>query len=56
MVGYHFDTNCILGAPIRNRKGVTIVEGWKKLHTDFKKVRVAPSTYVLDNQILKDLI
>ena len=56
MIEYHFDANYILGIPIKNRKGTTIAEGWKKLYADFKKVRVAPSTYALDNKTLKDLI
>ena len=56
MVEYHFNVNCILDIPIRNRKGITITEGQKKIHNDFKKVEVVPSTYLLDNKILKDLI
>ena len=56
MVGYYFNANCILGMPIRNRKGVTIAERWKKLHEDFKKVRVVPFIYILDNEVSKDLM
>ena len=56
IVGYHFDANCILATPIRNKKGATIADGWRTLHNDFKKVGVAPSTYVLDNEVSKDLI
>ena len=26
MIGYHYDTNCILATPLKNRKGSTIAE------------------------------
>ena len=56
MVGYHFDANCILATLIRNRKGATIVDRWRTLYNNFKKVGVAPSIYILDNEVSKDLI
>ena len=55
MIGYHYDTNCILATPLKNRKGSTIAEVWQSLYNSFKKSGVLSSTYILDNQILKDL-
>jgi len=56
LVGYHYDGNCILGIPIKNRRGVTITEAWTSLHAMFKKSGAPPQTYVLDNEASKDLI
>ena len=56
MVGYHYDGNYILGKPLKDRKGTTIAEAWSSLHNNFKKSRVAPTTYVLDNKISSDLV
>ena len=56
LVRYHYNANCILASPIKNRKGSIIVDVWQSLHNTFKKSGIAPSTYVLDNKILKDLI
>ena len=32
LVGYNYDANLIYGIPVKNRKGITITEAWKKLH------------------------
>ena len=56
LVRYHYNANYILVSPIKNRKGSTIVDAWQSLYNTFKKLRVVPSTYVLDNEISKDLI
>ena len=56
LVGYHYDSNCILGIPIKNRKGLTLTKVWTALYNDFKKASVVPSTYVLNNKTSKDLI
>ena len=36
LVRYYHDGNCILGIPIKNRRGPTIIEAWKDLHKQFK--------------------
>ena len=56
IVGYHCNAKCILGILLKNRKGVTIADTWKNLHSDFKKVGIAPSICVLDNETSIDLI
>ena len=55
-VGYHYNTNCILGVLIKNRRGGTITKAWEKLHIIFKKAGALPETYILDNKISRDLI
>ena len=56
MVGYHYDGNCILGAPLKDRRGTTIAEAWHSMHNDFKKSGASPTSYVLDNEISADLV
>ena len=55
LVSYHYDSNYILGIPIKNRKGSTIITVWEHLHQIFSKVSIALEYYVL-NETLKDLI
>ena len=56
IVGYNYDDDYIMGVPLRNRKGTTITEAWQNIRNKFKKASVAPETYVLDNELSKDLI
>ena len=53
---YYYNTNWILAKPIKNRQGSTIAKAWHSIHNDFKKVRIAPITYVLDNETSKELM
>ena len=41
LVGYYFDANHIRAIPIKNRRGLTIIEVWEQLHNNFKKVGIA---------------
>ena len=56
LLGYHYEYNQIEGIPMKNRKGPTIAAAWKLLHNMFKKSGIVPQTFVLDNEISKDLI
>ena len=56
MVGYNYDDNYVMGEPLRNIKGATIAKSWQHTYNTFKKAGVAPETYVLDNELSKDLI
>ena len=56
LVGYHHNGNCILGEPIKDRRGPTITEAWKQLHDAFKLAGASPETYVMDNETSKDLL
>ena len=55
LVGYHYDANCILGIPVRNRTAPELTTAWQKLHNIFKKAGCAPSTWVLDNEVSQTL-
>ena len=56
LVGYHHDGNCVLGEPIKDRRGSTITEAWKIIHDHFKKAGSSPETYVMDNETSQDLL
>ena len=51
LVAYHFDGNCIIGEPLKNRKAETITKAWQKIHDIFTLAGTAPNTYVMDNKI-----
>ena len=36
LIGYNYDANAILGAPLRNRQAATITKGWNILHQQCK--------------------
>ena len=54
LVGYHYDTNCILALPLKDRTSTSITKMWSKLHDIFKQAGHTPSTYVLDNEISQE--
>ena len=56
LVGYHFDGNCIYGKAVKDRKAATLTAAWEQLHGIFAKSGAAPNTYVMDNEIPKELI
>ena len=56
MVGCNYCAKHIIGVPLRNKKGATIAESWQHIHNKFKKSGFAPDTYVLDNELSKNLI
>lgn len=51
LIGYHYDSNAILAVPIKNRNASVITAGWKELHDQFTTAGVAPTTYILDNEV-----
>ena len=55
LVGYHFDANCILGHPVRNRTGPVLTKAWEHLQSEFEKAGLAPEVWILDNEISKEL-
>ena len=56
LVGYHYDSNCILGHAVKDRKAHTLTAAWRVLHATFAKAGVAPKTYVMDNEISAELL
>ena len=56
LIAYHYNGNCIIGHPLKNRKKEIITAAWTYLHNQFSKAGVAPNTYVMDNEISQELI
>ena len=56
LVGYYHDGNCILGYPIKNRRGPTITEAWEALHNQFKLAGFPSEMYVIENETSRDLL
>ena len=50
MVIYDYDSNAILLEPIRNRKGPTLVEAHRRLHTRLTRAGLRPRFLMLDNE------
>ena len=55
LVGYHYDTNCIIGHPIKNRTAQTLMAAWEHLQKEFSIEGTTPEVWVLDNEISNDL-
>ena len=47
---YHYDSNTILGQPLKNRQAATITKAWQSLQNELTIAGVAPNTWVLDNE------
>ena len=56
LIGYNYDANAILGAPLKNRQAATITKVWNILHHQCSSAGVSSSTWILDNESSQDLI
>ena len=56
LIGYHYDANCILAEPMRDRTPTSITNTWSNLHYIFDQAGVAPYPYIMDNEISNQLI
>ena len=54
LIGYHYDANCILGHPIKDRTSQSLTRAWEHLHRQFTVAGEAPDVWVLDNEISND--
>ena len=50
LIAYHYDSNVILGLPLKNCQAGTIAKALMELQTTFTKGRVRPHTCILDNK------
>ena len=50
LVGYHYDTNCIIAEPLRNRTTGAITQAWNKLIQVFEQEGIESNTYIMDNE------
>ena len=55
MVAYHYDANFILIQPIQNRQTATLTVAWKLINDRLVKARVAPKSYIMDDECSDDL-
>ena len=55
LISYHYDANAIQGIPLPNRKAATLTRGWVKMHQQYNKAGVPPTTWILDNETSRDL-
>ena len=55
MVAYHYDANCILGVPVKNRTSTELTKAWEHLQSEFARAGEAPEIWVLDNEVSDDL-
>ena len=55
LIGYHYDANCIIGHPVRDRQAATLKTAWQKLHNEFATTGNKPDVWVLDNEISGEL-
>ena len=55
LIGYHYDANCIIGHPVKDRKATTLTKAWQNLHDEFTNSGNKPEVWVLDNEVSGDL-
>ena len=55
LIGYHYDSNTILGVPLKNRQATTITIGWNTLNDKLKQAGEKVNIWVLDNESSQDL-
>ena len=55
MVAYNPDTNAILTALLKNRKGSTIKNAWEEINNKLKLEGVKTNIWILDNDCSEDL-
>ena len=54
MIAYHYDANCILGFPVKNRTSTELTKAWEHLQSEFAQAGEAPEVWVLDNEVSGD--
>ena len=55
LIGYHYDSNCIIAHPVKKRTAQVLTTAWKNLHHKFSKAGTAPEVWVMDNEISSEL-
>ena len=50
LIGYHYDSNAILGAPLKNRQAATITAAWKEINKKLQRAGEANNVWILDNE------
>ena len=55
LIAYHYDSNAILGLPLKNRQSATITHAWEQLHNLFHNTATSPNIWILDNESSQEL-
>ena len=55
LIGYHYNSNCIIAHPLKNQTAQVLTTTWKNLHHTFAKAEPAPKVWLVDNEILSEL-
>ena len=55
LIGYHYNYNCIIVHPVKNRMAQVLTTAQKTLHHTFAKAGTAPEVWVMDNEISSKL-
>ena len=55
LIAYHYDSNAILGLPLKNRQAQTITNAYKTLQKKFDKAGATTNTWILDNEVSQEL-
>ena len=55
LIIYDYDSNTILQEPLKNRTAGEIKRAWSVIHAKLSAAGVAPSLYILDNEISTEL-
>jgi len=55
LIAYHYDSNAILGEPIKNRQAATITSAWLKIHNKLTNSGQKPNLWILDNETSAEL-
>ena len=55
LIGYHYDSNAILGLPLKNRQANTITSAWKQLDKKLAQAGEVTNTWILDNEVSGEL-
>ena len=51
LIGYHYNSNCIIAHPVKNRTAQVLPTAWENLQHTFANAGTAPNVWVMDNEI-----
>ena len=55
LIAYHYDSNAIVGLPVKNRQTATLSAAWEKLHSQLHATDNEPNLWILDNETSSEL-
>ena len=55
LIGYHYNSNCIIVNQVKNQTAQVLTTEWENLHHTFAKAGTAPEVWVMENEILSGI-